>query len=45
MLDSTVIDSSGTFVAAYVLVAVIFLGYALSLWMRARNVRYGGRRE
>jgi hypothetical protein len=33
------IDSSGTFIAAYVLVAVIFAGYSLSLWLRARKAR------
>jgi len=33
------IDSSGTFIAAYVLVAVIFVGYSLSLWSRARRAR------
>jgi hypothetical protein len=33
------IDSSGTFIAAYVLVAVIFAGYSLSLWSRARKAR------
>jgi hypothetical protein len=32
------IDSSGTFIAAYVLVAVIFVGYSLSLWLRAQHV-------
>ena len=31
------IDSSGTFIAAYVLVAVIYIGYALSLYVRARR--------
>lgn len=33
------VDSGGTFVAAYVLVAVLFGGYSLSLWSRARKVR------
>jgi hypothetical protein len=33
------IDSSGTFIAAYVLVAVIFAAYSLSLWSRARKAR------
>jgi hypothetical protein len=33
------IDSSGTFIAAYVLVALIFAGYSLSLWSRARKAR------
>lgn len=33
------IDSSGTFIAAYILVAVIFAGYSLSLWSRARRAR------
>jgi hypothetical protein len=32
------IDSSGTFIAAYVLVAVIFIAYSLSLWLRARRL-------
>jgi hypothetical protein len=33
------VDSGGTFVAAYVIVAVIYVGYALSLWIRARRYR------
>jgi hypothetical protein len=33
------VESSGTFVAAYVIVAVIYSGYALSLWLRARRYR------
>jgi len=33
------VESRGTFVAAYVLVAVIFVGYSWSLWSRARKVR------
>jgi hypothetical protein len=37
------VDSSGTFIAAYILVAVIFTGYSLSLWLRARKVRRDGR--
>ena len=33
------VESSGTFVAAYVLVAVIYVGYALSLRARANAAR------
>ena len=33
------VESSGTYHVAYTLVAVIYCGYALSLWSRARRFR------
>jgi hypothetical protein len=38
------VESSGTFIAAYVIVAVIFVGYALSLRARANKARRQTRR-
>ena len=33
------IDTTSTYRAAYVLVAIIYLGYSISLWVRARRLR------
>lgn len=33
------IDTTGTFIAAYVVVAVIFVGYTISLVARAKKYR------
>ncbi len=33
------VSSWGTYHVAYTLVAVIYIGYSLSLWMRARGYR------
>ncbi len=33
------IDTTSTYHAAYILVAVIFGAYAVSLWLRARKLR------
>lgn len=33
------IDTTSTYHAAYILVALIFGAYALSLWLRARKLR------
>jgi hypothetical protein len=35
-------DNAGFYHAAYVLVAVLYGGYSLSLWLRARRVRARG---
>jgi hypothetical protein len=34
-----VIDTTSTYHAAYILVALIFGAYAVSLWLRARKLR------
>lgn len=33
------VHSEGTYHAGYILVAVIYIGYTLSLWLRARRAR------
>lgn len=36
-MGSEIPQNAGYMVAAYVVVAVVILGYALSLWRRGRN--------
>jgi hypothetical protein len=36
-MGSEIPQNAGYMVAAYVVVAVVLLGYALSLWRRGRN--------
>jgi hypothetical protein len=32
-------DTHGTFVAGYAVATVVYVGYTLTLWLRARRVR------
>ena len=33
------IDTTSTYHAAYIIVAIIYVGYSASLWVRARRLR------
>jgi hypothetical protein len=32
-------DTSGPYIAAYIITAVVYGGYAFSIWLRAKRVR------